>query len=79
MDIWNTWTALATGLVIGTCVGMVLTALLTISGMEEPPQPAARKKEAERRRANAPHGDHVETPNGSMNDHSDSRTPLPLH
>ena len=43
MDIWNVWTALATGLVIGTSIGMILAALLTISSTDEPQQPKARK------------------------------------
>ena len=45
MNLWNVWTALATGLFIGCNVGMLLTALLTISSRDETRQPEARKKD----------------------------------
>ncbi len=35
VDIWNVWTALMTGLLIGASIGMLLTALLTISSRDE--------------------------------------------
>jgi hypothetical protein len=36
MDLWNVWTALATGLLIGANFGIVLSALLFINQRCEP-------------------------------------------
>lgn len=78
MDIWNVWTALATGLVIGTNVGMVLTALLTISSAEDSRQPDALKKKAESPDVGALRGNNVATPLDSIHSPADPRAPLPF-
>ena len=62
MGLWNVWTALATGLLIGCSIGMLLTALLTISSRDETRQPAMRKNQAKRLHLSVRHGDDVATP-----------------
>lgn len=78
MSLWNVWTALATGLLIGTSLGMLLTALLTISSRDETLQPDLRKKKAESIHAGAPRGDDVATPSSSVDRPADPRVPLHL-
>ena len=64
MDIWNVWTALVTGLVIGTSIGMLLTALLTISSRDEPRRSEPTGTKAESLDVSALHGhDSVAPPN----------------
>ena len=57
MDIWNVWTALATGLIVGCSVGMLVTALLTMSSSDQTPEPdveeTREQKNAESRHARA--------------------------
>ena len=79
MDIWNVWTALATGLVIGTNVGMVLTALLTISSADDSRQPDAIREKAESPHVNALRGNNVAIPPDSIHSPADPRAPLPYH
>jgi hypothetical protein len=38
MELWNVWTALAAGLLIGANLGMLLIAILTISSRDGPRQ-----------------------------------------
>lgn len=79
MDLWNVWTALATGLFIGCSVGMLLTALLTISSRDETRQPEARKKEAESLHVRAVHGNDAGTLPDSIESPAEPRVPLHFH
>jgi uncharacterized membrane-anchored protein YhcB (DUF1043 family) len=47
MGVWNVWTALATGLLIGASLGMLLTALLTISSRDEASRSELDERKAE--------------------------------
>jgi len=76
MDLWNVWTALWTGLVIGTSLGMVLTALLTISSADESRPPEVTRKKAERLYASTLQGDNIATPPDSIDGPAGPRVPL---
>ena len=79
MSLWNVWTALATGLLIGTSIGMLLTALLTISSRDESRQPPMSKNDAERLHASVRHGNDVATPPDSVDSPAETREPLHFH
>lgn len=79
MGLWNAWTALGTGLLIGTNVGMVLIALLKISGTDEPRQPEVRKKKAESFLVSTLQGDDVATTADSMDKLAGPRGPFRFH
>ncbi len=79
MGLWNVWTALATGLLIGCSVGMLLTALLTISSRDEHLQPEVRQKKAESLYLSALHGDDAATSPDSIDSPAEPRVPRHVH
>lgn len=79
MGLWNIWTALVAGLVIGGSIGTLLTAMLKASGAAEPPQPEVRKKTAGTIRVNALQGNDVTTLPDAIGGPVDRRVPLRFH
>ena len=79
MDLWNVWTVLATGLLIGCSVGMLLTALLTMSSRDEHRRPEASHNEAKRLQVKAVHGDDAGTSHASIDDPVEPRAPVHFH
>lgn len=80
MEIWNVWTAFATGLVIGCSFGMLLTALLTISSREDERQSEAARHEANRLAVSAANRDDADESTVCMDERPEAkRAPLPYH
>jgi hypothetical protein len=78
MGLWNVWTALVTGLLIGGSIGMLLTAMLRINNRYEMPQPETRTKKATGVRVSGSQGDNVAAPH-SIESPTGARVPLHFH
>ncbi|UCD69935.1 MAG: hypothetical protein JSW48_07815 [Betaproteobacteria bacterium] len=79
MGLWNVWTALATGLLIGASLGMLLTALLTISSRDETAQPEVRQKKADGLLVDKRHGEDAATSFNSVDSPAEPRLPFHFH
>jgi len=79
MGLWNVWSALATGLLIGGSIGTLLAALLTVSKKVTPRQPEVRKMRAERFHVGVGQSDEVSMPQESIDSLADARVPLHFH
>ena len=79
MGLWNVWTALLTGLILGGSLGMLLTALLTMSSRDESSRSDLDERTSENPDPGALRGKDATTPLEAIERPPEPGVPLRFH